>query len=176
MTLACRWAGVTITLYLDRGERAFDTGEILGRQFHLSGLDVLLEAMQLGGAGDRHDPALLRQQPCESHLGRGCLLARGNLREEIDEYLVGLSRLLRKARHDVAKVFAVEGGRLADRAGEEALAKRAEGHETDAEFFERRQDFLLGFAPPQRIFALECRHRLDGMGAADRLGARFREA
>ena len=65
---------------------------------------------------------------------------------------------------------------LVDRPGQEALAERAEGNEADPELLERRQDLLLGLAPPQRILALERGDRLDGMGAADRLHARLREA
>ena len=56
---------------------------------------------------------------------------------------------------------------LVDRAGEEALAERAEGDEADAEFFQRRQHLVLGPPPPQRVLALQGGHRLDGVGAAD---------
>ena len=40
----------------------------------LSRPDVLLEPMQPGGAGNRHDPRLLRQQPAERDLRGGRLL------------------------------------------------------------------------------------------------------
>ena len=92
---------------------------------------------------DRHDPRLLRQQPGERDLGRrraSCVPA--DLPEQVDQRLVGLPRLRREARHDVAEVGAVELGVLVDLAGEEALAERAEGHEADAEFLERRQHLL----------------------------------
>ena len=81
-----------------------------------------------------------------------------------------------KRGHDVAEVGAVERRVLVDLAGEEALAQRAEGDEADAEFFERRQDLLLGLPPPQRVFALQRRDRLDRVGAADRLHAGLGQA
>ena len=96
--------------------------------------------------------------------------------QQVDQGLVRLPGLRREARERVAEVGAVERRVLVDLAGEEALAQRAEGDEADAEFFERRQHFGFRFAPPQRIFALTARHRLDGMGAADGLRARFGEA
>ena len=71
--------------------------------------------------------------------GVACLRG-GDLAEQIDQGLVRLARLRREARDDVAEVAAVERRVLVDRAGEEALAERAEGDEADAEFLERRQD------------------------------------
>ena len=44
-----------------------------------------------------------------------------------------------------------------DRAGEEALAERAERHEADAELLQRRQDVALGRSVPQRVLALQRR-------------------
>ncbi len=60
-----------------------------------------------------------------------------------------------------------------DLAREKALAQRAERNESDAEFLQRRQDLLLRLSPPQRVFALQRRDRLDGVCAADRLRACF---
>ncbi len=96
--------------------------------------------------------------------------------EQIDQRLVRLAGLRREARHDVAEVGPVEGRVRVDRAGEKTLAQRAEGHEADAEFFERRQDLLLGLAPPQRIFALQRRDRLNRVRAADGLRAGLGQA
>ena len=81
-----------------------------------------------------------------------------------------------EARDGVAEVGAVEGRGLVDLPGEEALAERAERHEADPELLERRQDLLLGLAPPERVLALQGGDRLDGVGAADRLHARLGEA
>ena len=65
---------------------------------------------------------------------------------------------------------------LADCARQKSLAKRTEGHEADAEFFENRHYLLSRFPPPQRIFALKGRDLLHGMRSANVLHARFREA
>ena len=155
---------------------ALDLAEVVGRQFDGSRPDVLLQAMQLRGARDRNDPRLLGEQPGERDLGRRRLLPLRDLAEQIDQGLVRLPGLRREARDDVAEVGAVERRVLVDLAREEALAQRAERNEADAEFLERRQHLLLGLPPPQRVFALECRDRLDGVGATDRLHACFGEA
>ena len=66
---------------------------------------------------------------------------------------------------------------LVDLAREEALAQRAERDEADARAPRRPAGRrLLGVARPQRVFALDRRDRLHGVGAADRLRARLREA
>ena len=95
--------------------------------------------------------------------------------QQIDHRLIRLPGLRREARDDVAEVGAVERRALVDFPREESLAKRAEGHEPDAELLEGRQHFRFGLPKPQRVFALERGDRLDGVGAADRLHAGFRE-
>ena len=79
-------------------------------------------------------------------------------------------------RAGAAEVGAVEGRVLVDLAREEALAQRAVRDEADAEFLQGRDDLRLGLPPPQRVFALEGRDRLDGVGATNRLHARLGEA
>ena len=74
------------------------------------------------------------------------------------------------------KSVAVEFGVLVDLAGQKAFAERAEGHEADPEFFERRDDFRFGLSPPQRVFALQRGDRLHRVRAANRLHARFGKA
>src|SRR4249919_4058689 len=105
---------------------------------HVGGSEVFLEAMQLGRAGDRHDPGLLRQQPRKRDLRAGDALAPGQRAKLVDEGLVGLARFRREARNLVAEVAAVEARRLVDGAGEEAAAERTERHEADAEFVQSR--------------------------------------
>src|SRR5712664_1598455 len=64
--------GVARALDGDGGCRMFDFGEIARRQFDIRRAKVLLEPVQLRGAGDRDDPRLLRKQPCDRNLrGRG---------------------------------------------------------------------------------------------------------
>src|SRR3954452_21919475 len=56
---------ITLALRGDLRKRAIDVAEIGGCQFDISRTEVLLHAVQLRGAWYRHDPGLLRQQPCE---------------------------------------------------------------------------------------------------------------
>ena len=97
--------------------------------------------------------------------------------QQVDEGAVGPARLGSVKRGTVLrKSPLVELGVLVDRAGEEALAERAERDEADAELLERRQDLLLGLAPPQRVLALQRGHGLHGVGAADVLDAGLGQA
>src|SRR5882672_1887158 len=84
---------------------------------------------------------------------------------------VQITSLLREPRDDVAEVRFVECRVLVDLPREESLAQRAEGNEADAEFLEGRQHVFFGPAPPQRVFTLHCRDRLDRVRTADRLRA-----
>ena len=98
------------------------------------------------------------------------------VREQIDQRLVRLAGLRAEAGEDVPEVRAVERRVLVDLAREEALPQRAERNEADAELLERRQQFLFGPPPPQRVLALDGGDRLDGVRAADRLHARLGQA
>ena len=132
--------------------------------------------MQFRRAGDGDDPGLLREQPGEGDLRRCGLFRFGDLPQQIDQRLVRLARFGREARHGVAEVAAVELVFSSILPVRNPLPERTERNETDAEFFERRQDFRLGLPPPQRVFALQGRHRLHGMRTTDGLHAGFGEA
>ncbi len=146
-----------------------DGGEIGRCEHHVGRADVLLKAVQLGGARNRHDPGLLRQQPGDGDLRPAHALRRGECAQHLHQPGVGLAVLRAEARHDVAEVALVEGGVGVDGSGQKPPAQRAEGYETDAQFLQHRQHALLGLAPPQRVFTLQRRHRLHRVGAADRL-------
>ena len=132
--------------------------------------------MTLGGSRDRHDPRLLRQQPGQGDLRRRHALALRYLPQHAHQRLIGPARFGAEARHHVAKIAAVKGGVLGDGAGEKALAERAEWHQTDAQRCQRRQDFTLRLAPPQRIFALQRRDRLHRVSSPNGLRTGFRQA
>src|SRR5438128_2133709 len=59
---------ITCALYLDLRRGAVDRAELVGRQLDVGCSEVLLEAVQLRGARNRHDPRLLREQPRERDL------------------------------------------------------------------------------------------------------------
>ena len=124
--------------------------------------------VQLRGARDRNDPRLLGKQPGERDLSRCRLLPFCDLAKQINQGLIRFPSLRRKARDDVAEVGTVERRVFVDLSREEAFAQRTEWNEADPEFLERRQQFLFRSSPPQRVFALDCRDRLDGVCAADR--------
>src|SRR5207248_6286298 len=95
--------------------------------------DVLPQAVQLRGAGNRHDPGLLGEEPGERDLGGRRILALRDAAEQVYQHLICLTGLRREAWDGVAEVGAVEGRVLVNLAGEVALAQWAEGNEADSE-------------------------------------------
>ena len=164
-----RWA-VALADDLDAGGGVVELRQLIGGQVEVGGGEVLLEAMELGGAGDRHVRRVLGEDPGERHLGGRRAVLVGVAADEVDERLVGPPVLLGEAGEHVrvgAGVAVAEGRVGRDGAGEEALAERAERDEADAELGERGDDLVFGFAPPQRVLALQGGDGLDGVGAAD---------
>lgn len=96
-------------LNLDVGESFLDAVQVVCRQPNGGRLDVLLQAMHLGGARDRYDPGLLHQEPGERDLGGGHPLGRRDRRELIDQRLVRLASFRREAGDDAAEVVLGEG-------------------------------------------------------------------
>ncbi len=132
---------------------------------------------QSGAApADRSRPRLLGKQPGERYLSRCRLLPFCDLAKQINQGLIRLPSLRRKARENVAEVGTVERRVFVDLSREEALPQRAVWNEADAEFLEGRQHFHLRASRPQRVFALDCCDRLDGVSAANRLCSCFRKA
>ncbi len=94
----------------------------------------------------------------------------------IHQSLIRFPVFRREPRDYVAEVGFVELRIFADLTREETLAQRAEWDESDAEFFECRYDFGLGFSPPQRVFALQGGDGLNFVGATDGLNSCFRKS
>ncbi len=141
--------GVPGPVNLDGRRRVFELAQIVGRQLQRGRTEVLFEPVELGRAGDRHEPRLSGEDPGQGNLRRSRLLSLPDGGQEINQGLIGLSCLRREARERAPEVRAVELRVLVDRAGEEALAQRAEGHEADAQLLERRQDVALVLSRPQ---------------------------
>jgi hypothetical protein len=138
--------------------------------------EVLLEPVELGGAGDRHDPALLRQQPGERDLrGRRLLLACDAL-QQIDQRLVFLQRLRRKTRQYLPEVPSPSLVSLLIAPVRKPLPSGL-GHETDAQFLAGVEN-PIGLRPtrPKRILVLKRGDRVNRVGAADGLRTWLREA
>jgi len=107
---------------------------------------------------------------------RGCLLPRCNGLYQIDQGHVGFEGVRSETGNVAPEIGLVERGVCIDFAREKSGAERAERDEPNAEFLQCGQHFRLGTAIPQRVFALNGRHRLDGMGAAYCFNARLRKA
>jgi hypothetical protein len=76
--------GVALALDVNLGRRALDLCEVVSGQLEISRPQIFFQRMQLGGAGNRHDPRLLREQPGERDLRRRRLLLAGDALEQID--------------------------------------------------------------------------------------------
>ncbi len=133
--------------------------------------------MQLGRAGDRHDPGLLREQPSERDLrGRRASSLVAIAPSRSTRAWLALRFSAEKRGTTLRKSVLSNVRRVVDLAGEKSLAERAERDEADAEFLAERQDLRFRLAPPQRVFALKRRDGLYGVRAADGLRAGFRQA
>src|SRR5690242_4543040 len=106
--------------------------------------------MQLSCAWDGNNPRFLRKEPSERDLGRRCLLLLRELVNQINQRLIRLAVLGRKARNDVAEVGLVELRFFADRSSKETLPQRAKWNEPDPQFLEGWYHFCFRLSPPKR--------------------------
>ena len=166
--------GVALAFHFYFGRCGFDFAQILGGELDVRRTVVFIQARELGGAGDGHDPRLLRQDPGESDLrGRG-FFARRDLVQQIHHGLIGLHRVRREARQPASEIGTLEFRGFVHGAGQKSFAQRAVGHEADAEFFECGQHSIVFRAPePKRIFALHGGHRLHRVRSPNGLRAGF---
>ena len=116
------WAG-SFSLRVDRG-----------------GGEVLLESVQFGGAGDRHDHGRWASSQA-SATDRGWRPWRRRHLDTVDQARL-CSRASRRTGGSGRAGRCLEGGRRVDRSGEEPLAERAERHEPDPELRADGQDVL----------------------------------
>ena len=131
-----RTLGIAGTLHRDRRGSLVEAIQIVWCEFHCGCAKVLFQAVQLRGAGNRHDPGLLRQNPRERDLSRSRILLLGKTADQIYERLVRLAIFLIETRHSVAEVARIKLCLFCDFAREESLAERAERYEADSEFFQ----------------------------------------
>src|ERR1035441_4653640 len=96
--------GVPGTLCRDLRGSALDLAKIAGRELEVDGSDILVETLELPGAGNRDDPQLLGEQPGERDPGGRRLLPFRHPAKHVDEGHVRLSRLGREARDDIAEI------------------------------------------------------------------------
>src|SRR5262245_27067556 len=161
---------------LDPGRRAIDFQQVVAGELNGGGAEILVKAIALRRSRNRHDPGLLRQQPGQRQLRRRRLFAFGERLQPADKGEVRLPVLLREPRDGAADVVWSERRLLVDGAGQKPSAERAEWHEANPQFRERRQNLALRLPPPERILALERRDRLNSVGASNGLNAGFRHS
>ncbi|VXC02812.1 hypothetical protein MICRO8M_70341 [Microbacterium sp. 8M] len=149
-----------------RGQRVEVCDLVSGEADHCR-RTVLLNAREAARSGDRHDPRLLGEQPGQGDLAGGGADALREPGDVIDQRLIAGEVLVLEARNATADVVLREGRRGIHRPGEEALAERAERHETDAQLGEGRQDLRLRVSRPERVLALDGGHREDRVRSAD---------
>jgi hypothetical protein len=87
---------VALALNRDCRNRPLYLCEIVSRELDARSPNILFKPMQLGGAGDGHDPRPLHQQPGERDLSWRRLLLLGDPLEKVDQRLVqrGIGNLL----------------------------------------------------------------------------------
>src|SRR4051812_14586983 len=118
---------VPVAVNRDFRRRVVDLSEIGGGYGYVGGTEVLLEPVQFGRAGDRHDRWLLREEPGERELRRCGPLPHRDSVQQVDQRLVRRDVLPREPwERGPAEVTGLERRRLIDLAGEKALAEWAE--------------------------------------------------
>ena len=110
--------------------------------------DVLLEPLESSGAEQRHDPRFLSEKPSKRDLRRGCSVTVADFAKETDETLIGATSLARKAGDCASDITFIECRAGVDRAGEKALAERAERNQAYAKLLKRRNDLVFGLSRP----------------------------
>lgn len=90
-TCACSICLISIAQHRDRCHRTVDRTQIVGREFNHSGTNILVQAVKLAAAGNRHNPRLLHQQPGQRDLRRCCAFLPGNLSEQVNHTLIRLN-------------------------------------------------------------------------------------
>jgi hypothetical protein len=127
-----------------------ESGGLLRRELDGIGGHVFIDAGDTLGPGDRGDVVALREQPCQSHLGRGSAGLGCDGSDLVGNAQVALEVLAGEARVRLAPVVVGEVVDGSDGPGEEAVAERRVRNEADAELAEDGQDLLLGIARPQQ--------------------------
>src|SRR5450759_3233518 len=118
------------------------------------------------GAGYRDNVVSLREHPGERQLSRAHALLVRNLRNAVDQLQVTLDVSFLEARVASTEVALFEILAASDLSREEAAPEWAVGDEADPELTHGREDLLLDITRPKRVLGLQCRDRMDGVGAA----------
>src|SRR5260370_2647717 len=127
------------------------------------------------GTRNGHDVRPFREQPGKRELTRRAALLARQLLHPAHEIEILLEILALEARMILAPVAFLDVLRPFDLAGQESAAQRAVRDETDLEFANGRQDFVLDIATPEGVLRLESGDRTDGVRAPHGLRRRMRQ-
>ena len=159
------------------GGGALDLAQIVGRQLHVNRAEVLLQAVQLGGARDRHDPRLLRQHPGQRDLRRRRLLLRRDPCPRRSTSAWFALRFSGEKRGTVLRKSVLSNVVLASIVPvRKPLPSGLNGTKPMPSSSSAGRISCLRLAPPQRVFALQRRDRLNRVGAPNRPHAGLRQA
>ena len=79
---------ITGTVDLNFRESFGDLMKIFRTHFDVGASEIFLQALQFGSSGDRDNPGLLGQQPCERNLRAGCVLTVSDVAESLNDPLI----------------------------------------------------------------------------------------
>ena len=120
--------------------------------------------MQLGRAGDRHDPRLLREQPGERDLRRGCFLLRGDVRNDDPTKARFALRASGEKRGCVRRKSPLSNVVVSSMVPvRKPLPSGANGTKPIPSSSRSRQYLRFRLPPPKRVFALQRGDGLNGM-------------
>src|SRR5512139_2231807 len=157
-----------------RGDR-LESLQVLCRQGHLEGRDVLLQPFPALRPGDGYDVLAPGKHPGQGQLRRRAPLFGGHLPDAVRQLEVAQEVFLLEAGIGAPEIVPgqVPGG--CDRPCQKTPPQGAVGHKPDPELPAHRQGPVLVVPRPQGVLALEGRDGVHGVGPADGLRARLRE-
>src|SRR6185369_13224113 len=118
-------ASIPISLDRDVYEGAVDLAQIIRRQFNRSRAEVFIQSFDLSAPRNWNDPRLLRQQPRERDLGRCRSFGLRDVRQKVNDNLIGSERLRCETRVAAANIGRVEGCGFVDFPRQKAASQRA---------------------------------------------------
>ena len=128
------------------------------------------------GADQRDDVLAAREHPGDRHLGDARARVLGDAAQRLDQRQVALEVLALEARAERPEVALPQVAVLRPVTRDQPAGKHAVRGDRDAELAAGGQDLLLQAARQQRVLDLQVGDRVDGGGAADRLGADLGQA
>ena len=122
---------------------------------------------------NRHNPRFVRKRPDQGELRRSHVFTFRPFFVQTNQCHILLHRFGGETWQNRSAIRQGETTVFVERSGQEPASQQRVGDKTDAEFLQRRKNLGFRFAPPDRIFALDRRKRLNRMAASNGFRARF---